>query len=554
MLRMPRAVFSSSFAFVVFTFVFRAAGASADTYPRQPGIDVIHYTVRLTMMPREPLEISGAATILLRATANDVRDVAFDLASPANGKGMTVSAVKIGSTALPFTHTQDRLRLSLPAPVPTGTEMHVVVEYRGLPAGGLGFVKNLHGEATIFSDNWPNQIRQWVPMIDHPYDKATGEFIITTDAHYQVVSNGSLVEEIDLGNGLRRTHWKQSVPIASWLYAVGVARFSSHHAGLASGVPLQTWVFPQDRDAGITLFEELSRRTLAFFNQRIGPYPYEKLANVQAAGQGGGMENATVIFYGEKGVANGRAPVVHEIAHQWWGNSVTERDWDDVWLSEGFATYFTLLFTEHDEGRDVFVADLKRSREVVLQLENKSPNTPVIHRNLADMQRVLNQFVYQKGGWVLHMLRGVVGADTFWAGIREYYRRFRDRNASTADLRRIMEDAAKRDLGWFFDQWLTRSGVPRLEGEWSYDAAAKQIDVVIRQTQKADPFRLPLEMGIVERTGNPPKVVTVELRSQEERFSFPASVAPADVILDPGTWLLFDAGPFVATKSSLRRE
>src|SRR4029453_2363263 len=194
---------------------------------------------------------------------------------------------------------------------------------------------------------------------------------------------------------------------------IGVAKFDVHHAGLVQNVPLQTWVFPEDRDTGRAVFEDTSRRALDFFSERIGPFPYEKLANVQAAGYSGGMENATTIFYGEKGVAAGGAPVVHEIAHQWFGNSVTERDWDDVWLSEGFATYFALLFTEQFEGRDAFVEGLKRSRAQVLQLEQKLPDTPVIHRNLADMTKVLNNLVYQKGGWTLHMLRNEVGTDKF---------------------------------------------------------------------------------------------------------------------------------------------
>ena len=191
---------------------------------------------------------------------------------------------------------------------------------------------------------------------------------------------------------MRRTHWKQSVPIASWLYTLGVARFSSHHAGTVDGVPLQTWVFPQDRDGGLALFEDtVAARDARSSSTSIGPYSYEKLANVQAAGFSGGTEYASAIFYGEKGVASGRGPVVHEIAHQWFGDSVTERDWDDVWLSEGFATYFALLFTEHDEGRDAFVDGLKRSRAQVLQLEQKLPDTPVIHRNLADMEQGAEQ-------------------------------------------------------------------------------------------------------------------------------------------------------------------
>ena len=159
---------------------------------------------------------------------------------------------------------------------------------------------------------------------------------------------------------MRRTHWKQSVPIASWLYALGVARFAVHHYDVVRGIPQQVWVFPQDREQG---YDDLRAapggRAFEFFSEWIGPYSYEKLAHVQAAGIGGGTEHASAIFYGEKGVASGRAPVVHEVAHQWWGNAVTEKDWDDVWLSEGFATYFTHLYTEQFSGRDAFVRGLR---------------------------------------------------------------------------------------------------------------------------------------------------------------------------------------------------
>jgi aminopeptidase N len=344
---------------------------------------------------------------------------------------------------------------------------------------------------------------------------------------------------------MRRTHWKQSVPIASWLYTLAVARFSSHSAGVVDGVPVQTWVFPQDRDAGQELFEDTSRRALQFFIANIGPYSYEKLANVQATGFTGGTEYASAIFYGEKGVSAGRAPVVHEIAHQWFGDSVTERDWDDVWLSEGFATYFALLFTEHDEGRDAFVDGLKRSRAQVLQLEQKLPDTPVIHRNLDDMTKVLNNLVYQKGGWFLHMLRQEVGTENFWTAIREYYRRYRNGNASTADLRAVFEQVSGKPLDWFFTQWLTRPGVPKIEGAWRYDAVRKQLEVTLSEAQAAEPYRVNLEVGISAKAGELPAVKTIALSARQGTFTFPLDTAPASVVLDPNTTLLMDAGAFV---------
>src|SRR5436190_6063467 len=390
---------------------------SADTYPRQPGIDALHYVFRLALTDRSS-EITGETTVTVKFLRDAIADLNLDLTTMSVATGMVVQSVRRGgsidvpgpaSDNLAFTHLNNQLHVVLPPQSKAGQEFTFTIRYRGTPSAGLRIGANMHGDRTFFGENWPNLVRNWLPMIDHPYDKATGEFIVTAPSHYQVVANGVLIEELDLADGMRRTHWKQSVPIASWLYTMAVARFSSHSAGVVDGVPVQTWVFPQDREAGLQLFEDTSRRALRFFIATIGPYSYEKLANVQATGFTGGTEYASTIFYGEKGVNAGRGPVVHEIAHQWFGDSVTERDWDDVWLSEGFATYFALLFTEHDEGRDAFVDGLKRSRTQVLQLEQKLPDTPVIHRNLADMNKVLNNLVYQKGGWVLHMLRQEVG-------------------------------------------------------------------------------------------------------------------------------------------------
>jgi aminopeptidase N len=526
---------------------------SADTYPRQPGIDALHYVFRLGLSDASN-EITGETTVTLKLLNDLIGDAVLDLASLSGGKGMTVLTVRKGgpidipgpaSDALMFTHTANKLRIVLPPLSKAGSEVTFTIRYRGTPAAGLEIGPNLHGDRSFFGNNWPNLIRNWLPMIDHPYDKATGEFIITAPNHYQVVANGRLIEELDLDNNLRQTHWRQSVPIASWLYTMAVARFSSHLAGEVNGVPIQTWVFPQDRDTGLKLFEDESRRAMLFFSSQIGPYSYEKLANVQATGFTGGTEYASAIFYGEKGVNAGRAPVVHEIAHQWFGDSVTERDWDDVWLSEGFATYFALLFTEHDQGRDAFVDGLKRSRQQILQLEQKLPDTPVIHRNLADMTKVLNNLVYQKGGWTLHMLRHEVGTANFWTAIREYYRRYRNGNASTADLRAVFEQVSGKPLDGFFTQWLTRPGVPKIEGSWRYDAAKKTVEVTVTQSQAAPAYHVRLDVGIIAGTGALPRVQTVDMATKQGVYSFPVDAPPTSVVLDPDTTLLMDAGPFV---------
>lgn len=527
--------------------------AAADTYPRQNGVDAIHYTFRLTLSDASD-EIVGETTVTVKLLKDLIGDLTLDLTSQSAGKGMTVQSVRRGgpietpgpaSDAIIFTHTDNRLRLVLPPQTKAGQELTFTVRYRGFPKEGIEIGPNMHGERSFFANNWPNLIRNWLPMIDHPYDKATSEFIVTAPNRYQVVANGLLIEELDLADGNRRTHWKQSVPIASWLNTLGVARFSSHSAGSVQGIPLQTWVFPQDRETGLRLFEDTARRVLQFFIANIGPYSYEKLASVQAPGYDGSVEYASAIFYGEKRVSEGFAPIAHEVAHQWFGDAVTESDWDDVWLSEGFATYFALLFTEHDEGRDAFVDGLKRSRAQVLQLTQKMPDTPVIHRNLSDMTKVLNNLVYQKGGWTLHMLRHEVGTENFWTAIREYYRRYRNTNTSTAELRAIFEQFSGKNLEWFFTQWLTRPGVPKIEGSWSYDAIKKVVAVTVNQSQAAPAYRVKLDVGIIVKAGDLPRIETIDMNAKQGVYTFAADVAPAAVALDPNTTLLMDAGPFV---------
>jgi aminopeptidase N len=506
--------------------------AFADTYRRQPGVDVQHYVFRVTLSD-ESDEISGETTVTVRFVKDGLKEFWLDLASAANGKGMTVSEVTSAGAAVRYTHQADRLTLTFAAPSKAGELRSYTVKYRGTAADGLKTVKNKFGERCFFSVNWPDMAHLWLPTIDHPSDKATSEFLVTAPSKYQVVANGLLLETIDLGDGRRLTHWKQSVPIATWLDNIGVAQFAVRHYGTGAGVPLH-----QDRDPGMVTFEEPEREAIAFFSEHIGPYPYEKLADVEAAGMGGGMEHASEIFFGERSVS-GRpnlSLVAHETAHQWFGDSVTERDWDDVWLSEGFATYFQQLATEHYEGRDAFVAGLERNRRSVFNNEKRLPGVAVVQDK--PWKGIPNQIVYQKGGWVLHMLRGQIGTDKFWAGIREYYRRYRDGNASTQEFRQVMEEVSGADLGWFFEQWLYRAGSPVVEGGWKYDAATKKIEVELTQTQPGEAFRLPLEVAVKSPQV---RIEKIEMTGKQQKFEIAADKEPASVELDPNTWMLMDA-------------
>jgi aminopeptidase N len=514
--------------------------AVADNYPRQPAIDIQHYIFRVTLSD-ESDEIAGETTVSVRFVNGGVSSFWLDLAAAANGKGMTVSEVTSAGAAAQFAHQNGRLTISLGAAPKAGELREYTVKYRGIPADGLKFPKNKFGDRTFFSVNWPDKAHEWLPTVDHPYDKATSEFIVTAPSRYQVIANGLLQEELDLGDGRRRTHWKQSVPIATWLNNIGVAEFASRHFANAAGVPLQSWTFPKDRENGIVTLEEPLRQSIEFYADHIGPYPYEKLAGVEAAGMGGGMEHASEIFFGERSI-NGRPGlglVSHETAHQWFGDSVTESDWDDVWLSEGFATYFSSLTIEHYEGRDALVRQMKASRPRIFATEKRMPDVPVVQTK--PWAGIPNQIVYQKGGWALHMLRGEVGTEKFWAGIREYYRRYRDSSATTAEFEKAMEEASGEDLRWFFQQWLYRPGSPAVEGTWRYDAAAKKVQLDLTQTEAGGAYQLPLEVGVTLPGTPAPKVEKVQFDQKQQHFEFAAGQEPADVELDPNVWLLIDA-------------
>ncbi|MYE16887.1 MAG: M1 family metallopeptidase [Gemmatimonadetes bacterium] len=539
-----------SLALLLATLPAATAPLAAQDGPSRPGIDIEAYRFELALRD-DTDEIAGRATVTLRFTADGVTEVPLDLIGRgADGRGMEVLAVTDpGGGSLVFSHESDLLTVTLAEPGAAGERATFSVGYAGVPASGLRIGPNKYGERTFFSDNWPNRARNWLPTVDHIGDKATNEFIITAPAHYQVVSNGRLVEETDLEGGMRLTHWRQSVPIPPWLYVVGVARFAVQHLGEFKGVPVQTWVYARDRDAGFYDFAVPTMEVLHFYDAYVGPFAYEKLANITSPATGGGMEAATALMYGENSVTGERSVrwrnvIIHEIAHQWFGNSVTESTWDDVWLSEGFATYFTLLFREHAYGRDDFVTGLREAADRVWRWYDENPDYRIVHDNLTDMSRVTSVATYQKGAWVLHMLRSRLGDEAFWRGIRLYYARHFNETATTDDFMRAMEEVSGDDLQRFFDQWLRQGGNPRLAGSWRYDGAAGAVEIELRQVQEVGRFNLSLEIGVyVDGDLLPAQVVTVEVGADADasHFTIPIAAEPADVRLDPGTRALFRA-------------
>jgi len=527
--------------------VFGLVEVRADTYPKNLRVDIINYRFALELHDQDN-RIAGTADVDLRFVAAGETSLRFDLTNQdtATGRGMTVSAVSADGASLAFTHRDNALTITLPRRFEPGQRLRLQIAYAGVPASGLKIANNKHGDRTFFSDNWPDKARNWLPTVDHPYDKATSEMVVTAPAHYQVISNGLLVEETDLPGGRRRTYWRQSVPIAPWLYVLGVARFAVQHVDTFQGKAIQTWVYAQDRDAGFYDFAVPTRDVLQFYSDKVGPFSYEKLANVQSNSVSGGMESASAIFYSEGSVVGDRNVrwrnvVIHEIAHQWFGNAVTESDWNDVWLSEGFATYFTLLYIEHAYGRDEFLSGLESSRQRILEFDKQRPDYRVVHDNLSDMSQVTTGQIYQKGAWILHMLRGIVGDEVFWTGIRSYYRAHQDGHATTADFRGEMERASGRDLRGFFDQWLTRGGLVRLDRDWAYSADAKSITIRLTQRDRARIFAMPLQVGVYTAGNSTPAITTVQLSDASHQFQIAAGQRPDRVVLDPNHLVLMES-------------
>jgi len=524
------------------------ATSFADNYPKNPKIDVLNYIFRITLSDNTDA-IQVEATIDVRYVSEGVEILRLDLVKTSTAlgnKGMTVSKVESNGKALSFTHEGAELKINLPAPSRSNQRSVYVITYSGMPATGLKIANNKYGDRTFFSDNWPDKGRNWLPVVDHPYDKAMCEFIVTAPAHYQVVSNGLKIEESDLTNGNRITHWKQSVPIASWLYVLGVARFAVQYVDQFDHKSIETWVYYQDRDKGFYDFAEPTKQVLEFYSSYVGPFAYERLANIQSNSVSGGMEAASAILYSENSVVGDRNErwrnvVIHEIAHQWFGNAVTESDWDDVWLSEGFATYFTLLFIEHAYGRDAFMAGLDDSKKRVDAFHTKNPNYRIVHDNLQDMEQVTSSHTYQKGSWILHMLRGVVGTENFWKGIRSYYSKYMNSNATTADFRKEMEEASGMDLKVFFDQWLYKAGALKYNGSWHYDEKKKVVRITLDQVQTdGSLYKMPVQLAVYPAKGNP-FIKILQANENKNEFIIPLDAAPRNVILDPDKWLLMDA-------------
>lgn len=256
------------------------------------------------------------------------------------------------------------------------------------------------------------------------------------------------------------------------------------------------------------------------------------------------MEAASAILYGENSVVGDRNVrwrnvAIHEIAHQWFGNAVTEYDWDHVWLSEGLTTYFTMRFIKHAYGKDAFTEELKKARNTVFKLSEDNEDYHIVHDDLSDMAKVTFGLTYQKGAWITHMICNYIGEEAFHKGIRDYYHRFFNGNATTSDLRMAFERASGKDLTRFFDQWLYQGGNIKLKGSWSYNSKDKKIIIELQQLQPEKyKFDMPLEIGISNGDNSSQKIETIQSDKRKIKVSIQSENKPKSIELDPQTKLL----------------
>jgi aminopeptidase N len=520
--------------------------AWADQYPINKSIDIKHYSFQINLSDSSN-EITGNATIKLLFKQAGVNNFRLDLINKTNekkGKGMVVDAILLGNQSLKFTHQNDELIIQLPQPSVLSAELEFSIQYHGIPFDGLRIGATKFGDRSFFNESWPNRARHWLPTIDHPYDKATSEFIVKAPSHYKVISNGLLLEESNVGNNTTLTHWKQSIPVSSWLFVLGVADFAVQYVDDFEGKSIQTWVYSKNREAGFYDFKEPTKKVLAFYSKYVGPYAYEKLANIQSASVSGGMETSSAIFYAEN-LVNGkrdertRNVVIHEIAHQWFGNAVTETTWDDAWLSEGFATFFTLLFIENEYGQAEYNKGIVKAKKSVIDMTVKMPDFTIVAPRTAEKDPVTTGLTYQKGAWILHMLRDKVGEQNFKNGIQAYYKKFYNANATTDDFRIEMEKSSGKDLKIFFKQWLYQPVNPSIDAIWSYDAVNHKININITQTQLTNfNFDLPIEIGYYTKDSKSPQLLKINLNKKQVSQSFSVKGLPENIEVDPRNVLL----------------
>ncbi len=535
---------------LVLALLVAAACAQVVAVRRERLVDAwrpVHYDITLRLDDRLTELASARAALDVAVLKGPLAVIDLDFGE------LTVDSVTVNGGSARFEQGAGRLNVLLPQPAATGARLTIVVAYRGRPKDGLILKADKAGKPSATGDNWPDRVHHWIPTLDHPSAKATVNFTVTAPARDLVVANGQFVSTRDNADATRTWAFKESRPISPYCMIIAVGEYAEFQSPVKTSVPLAYYVPQTDREPAPRGFGSVPQ-TLEFFNELIAPFPYEKLALVVGATRFGGMENASAIVLtgGLFSTAVDASPLsphfkirrglielmAHEIAHQWFGDSVAVKTWADLWLSEGFADYFEAVFVERYDGPEAFRENMRRAAETYFNYAQKR-RAPIYDTETEDLFKLLNANNYQKGKWVLHMLRGLMGDDAFFKGIRAYYRAHEHGTASTEDLRAALEQASGQNLKEFFLRWVYAAGHPRYVATWSWQATRGSGELTIRlmQTQEDAAFLTPLTVEVVLRNGATQRAKLMPTGKQTV-LRLPLSREPADVRIDPDEWVL----------------
>jgi aminopeptidase N len=475
-------------------------------YVRSRDYDMRHNALNLKF-DWEKEQTYGTATITLAPLVPNLKTVQLDAGL------MIINSVKLkngNNLQYQYDEKESRLTVNLDKVYRVEEPLTLVIDYRTkgeiVPntlgfggGGGLKFIKptadNPNERRQIWSQGESEYNRFWFPGYDSPNDFTTNELTATVEKPLMVISNGKLIERKDNGDGTETFHWKMDTPHANYLTSIVVGEYAEVK-GEYAGIPVSTYLFPNELKDGAISVKKLPEM-VAFFSEKTGvKYPYVKYAQTMATGFSGGMENITAttmtpaMIHDERELIDYDSESLqsHELAHQWFGNYVTTREWSEIWLNESFATYFQALWHEHSKGNDYFLySDVRSNQQAYLQTWNQGNRRPIVTKYYPNADALFDTYAYPRGGAVLHMLRKHLGDELFFKSLNHYLKTNANKPVQTEQLRIAIEETTGQSMDWFFDQWLYKMGHPIFEVTQSYDDAKKQLTLSVKQTQKIDP-------------------------------------------------------------------
>jgi aminopeptidase N len=522
---------------------FGASGAPIDSpvyrkYAPDRDIDILHLSLDVTPNFREK-SVAGQMTMRFRPISRAVDQVRLDAVD------LRVQELTSSEAIAHYENTGEELVITFKQPIAAGKEASVTVIYHAFPKEGLYFRTRDMGyeDEHLFSQGEDSEARHWYPCHDFPNEKFTSDVTCRVPQEMTVLSNGRLVSEEKLADGMKAVRWAQEKPHVSYLISLAAGRF----AGIEDkykDVPLAFYT-PASQ---VKWAESAFRGTadmMGFFEKETGmPYPWAKYFQVAVNDfVAGGMENTSIttltdgaIYPPEfENMRSSQGLVAHELAHQWFGDFVTCKDWSHIWLNEGFATYYALLYKENKDGRDDFLYGLWHNALAIVNKSAAEDSRPIVFKGYDKPIELFGYLAYPKGGWVLQMLRSQLGPELYRRCITTYLERHALGNVVTADLAAVVEELSGRSFDQFFDQWVYRPHHPELQASYSWDEKSKLAKVSISQVQpltnEIGLFNFPLKLRFKGGFGTRDHDVVVKQKQEDFYTTLPE--APKIVRLDP---------------------